>query len=149
MSGRLALLALVSAATGLGQYVYEPPDDSRWVWNGTAATTVTYTPTTTYELAFPGAGGSFMSRTPIAGMSRTPIAGPNPNDYEVKSSLGLKAGGGTYIQFVRADSALVQPGAGSYLSAEIAMPAAFSGTGIATLNLNQCVSGTVTQLAST
>ncbi len=151
MSGRFLLLALASVATGFGQYVYDSTDGwsgyapigSRWAQNGSP--TLTYNGPPSYSpyvnLAFPGTGGSLIDVVPLSGS--------NPNDYEVQSTLGLKAGGGTYIQFLRAGSNAVQAGTGSYVSAEIVMPPAFTGTGTATLNVNQSVNGVLTQLAST
>jgi RHS repeat-associated protein len=94
--------------------------------------------------------GGFLTFSSSGSMGLIPaISGPNPNDYEVNSTLGLKSGYGTYINFMRASSTSVVAGQGSYISAEIVMPASFQQTGTATLNINQCVNGTVTRLAQT
>jgi hypothetical protein len=86
-------------------------------------------------------GGSFIFNPPVSGT--------NPNDYEVRSTLYLNGGGGTYIHFLRANSSSVQPGTGSYISAEVVVPNTLTSYTMGTLNVNQCINGTVTQLAGT
>jgi hypothetical protein len=122
---------------------YSPP--SRWTQNGGLSWTdnnnrTPYTWDYNYYgfLTFPSNGSLVLN---------TAIPESNTNDYEINSTLGLKSGYGTYIHFVRTSSAAVQAGSGSYISAEIAMPAVFQQTGVATLNINQCINGTVTRLA--
>ena len=70
-------------------------------------------------------------------------SGGSANDYEVTSTLALNSGGGTYIHFFRMSSGTVESGSGSYISVELVIPSGFTSPGSATLNINQCVSGTV------
>jgi hypothetical protein len=107
-------------------------DSSRWRTNGSVSFA-------SYGATFPGGGGSLISVPAISG---------TPGDYEVNSTLALKSAGGTYIEFLRADSTSVTAGSGSYTSVELVIPTGFVSPGAATLNINQCVSGTVTQIAS-
>jgi hypothetical protein len=88
-----------------------------------------------------GSGGSVMSTKAVSGVT---------TDYEVKSQM-TAASGANYVQFVRASSTSVVAGSGSYISVELNVltytgsPASVA----ATLNVNQCVSGTVTTISST
>ena len=107
-------------------------DASRWQNNGG-----TFSGTL---VNFSGSGGSLISLEAISGT--------NSNDSETDTTLALKGGGGTYIQFFRANSTSVQAGSGSYVSVEIATPSGFTSPGAATLKVNQCASGTVTQIGS-
>ena len=140
MRGRLVGLALICAAGLQGQYAYD--GQLAGTWNGTAYTAsvsgawppVSYT-------SFTGSGGGSVIDTAT-------VSGSNPNDYEVKSTLYV-TGPGTLVHFLRANSTSVQPGSGSYISAEIAVPLGAASYTAATLNVNQCVNGTVTQLGST
>jgi hypothetical protein len=77
------------------------------------------------------------------------VSGTNSNDYEVESQFS-PASGANYVHFLRAGSTTVQAGSGSYISVELNV-AAYTGSPAsvaAVLNLKQCVSGTVTTLAS-
>jgi len=91
-------------------------------------------------MTFSSTGGSYISFVPISGES--------PNNNEVDATLALKSGGGTYIQFLRADSNSVQAGSGSYVSVEITIPSGYQSPGAATLTINQCSKGTVSQIGS-
>jgi hypothetical protein len=136
----ISLLLPLCATTAFGQYVYDyvkspvVSDTSRWSSNGSPAFTSS-------GVTFAGAGGSLISIPAISGS--------NSNDYEVTSTVALKAGGGTYIHFFRTSSGTVQSGSGSYLSAELVIPTGFTSPGFATLNINQSVSGQITQVGST
>jgi hypothetical protein len=149
MKLRLALLFNLCVAAGFGQYVWDytknpvVADTNRWSSNGSPSYG-------SYGVNFSGPGGSLIS---IPGISvENPTTGQltssNSSDYEVSSTLALKSGGGTYIHFLRASSGTVVSGAGSYISVEIVIPSNFTSPGAATLNVNQCINGTITQLGS-
>ena len=139
MKTRVVLVGLFAAAAAFGQYTYdysESPvisDSTRWSTNGSPSFT-------SLGVTFSSAGGSLISIPAISGASSS--------DYEVNSTLALKSGGGTYIHFFRTSSGTVPAGWGRYRSAEIDFPGGFTSPGTATLNINQCTSGTVTLLAS-
>jgi hypothetical protein len=131
---RLLLLAVCSSFTAFGQYVYDSAAGAgTWSWatNGSV--------TTGPPANFSGTGGSIISNTAVSGTA---------TDYEAASTLTLAGGGGTYIHFLRT-SANTVAGSGSYLSAEIVVPSGFTSPGAATLNINQCTSGSITLVAST
>ena len=108
-------------------------DGTRWSSNGSVAYG-------SYGANFSGAGGSLISIPAITSV--------NPSNYEVTSTLAINSGGGTYIHFFRASGGTVQAGSGTYFSVEIVIPSGFTSPGPATVNFNQCVSGTVTTLHS-
>jgi hypothetical protein len=142
-SGTRWIVAVVAGVTSLfGAYTYdysESPviaDSTRWSSNGSPSFSST-------GVTFSGSGGSLISQVPISVES-----GGSQNDYEVNTTLALNSGGGTYIHFLRASSNTVEAGSGSYVSVELVIPSGFSGSGAATLNVNQCTNGTVTQLGS-
>jgi hypothetical protein len=128
------VLALCSGTAAYGQYVYDSVAAAgSWSWatNGT----VTAGP----PANFSGTGGSIISNTAVSGSA---------TDYEAASTLAVTAGGGTYIHFLRTSANTLVAGSGSYLSAEIVVPAGFTSPGTATLNINQCTSGSITLLAA-
>lgn len=139
MKPRLALFALLSAACAYGAYTYEFPMP-------TAQYISSWYANSTYWSA--NTSGSAFSEIWVPTVS----SGANSNDYEVNATLALVPGGGTYIAYLRATSnGLSSPGgcAGSYVSVEIAVPSSYqSGPAAGQLTVNQCVSGTVTQLGS-
>ena len=140
MKFRLLVLLHFCVAAGFGQYVWDysknpvVSDGTRWSTNGSPAYG-------SYGVNFSGSGGSLISIPAISGV--------NPSNYEIRSTLAINGGGGTYIHFFRTSGGTVQAGSGSYLSAEVVIPSGFTSPGAATLNFNQCVSGTVTTLGST
>jgi hypothetical protein len=138
MKRPIALLAVCAGSLGAYTYDYSQSpviqDSVRWATNGSP----TYTSS---GVNFGGAGGSLIS---IPAMT-----GQYPDSYEVDTTLSLKSGGGTYIQFLRTNSSTVQTGSGTYLSIEIVVPTGWTSPGYAQLNVNQCVNGSVTQLAGT
>lgn len=145
MKTRLLLLAAFSATLLPAAYVYEmnlsgfplPPESTL---NGSASS-VFGMPTVSFS-----SPGSYISTAAIPA---------TPNDYEINTPIILGTGGGTYVHYLRASSnALAAPGscAGSYISTEIAVSGTYVATGdpaaAAQLNINQCVSGTLTSLGS-
>ena len=134
MKWRLALLILAASAVAHAQYVWDYSGigpytgyANGWVVNGDA----------TFAAA---SGGSALWPTTVTGV--------NPNDYEINTTLLLKAAGGTYMHFLRANSTSVLPGTGSYISVEYAVPSNWQSGATVPVAINQCISGTVTQLGS-
>lgn len=78
------------------------------------------------------------------------VAGANPNDYEVSGILGPTYGGTSYIHFLRASSASVQSGIGSYISVELTLPyySDPNAIGLTQMTVNQAINGVVTNLSS-
>jgi len=82
------------------------------------------------------------------------VQGPNAENYEVSSDLVLQAGGGDYVQYLRASTNALSKGStgqGSYLAVELQSPTFNSTTGNCSgyLAVYQASSGSVTQLTST
>jgi RHS repeat-associated protein len=133
------LLFNLCVVAGFGQYVWDYSvnpvysDTTRWSSNGGPSYG-------SNGVNFSGSGGSLISIPAISGV--------NSSNYEVTSTLTITGGGGTYIHFFWTSGGTVQAGSGSYVSAEIVIPGGFTSPGNATLNINQCVSGTVTNLSS-
>lgn len=73
------------------------------------------------------------------------------SDYDVTSTLALKAGGGTYIHVLRASWTGVSScfNGYSYTSVELVIPSSFTSPGAATLNINECVAGSMQAKGST
>jgi YD repeat-containing protein len=149
---RLIVLFDVVAAVGLAQsqftwdYSKTPvvSDSTGWNTNGSATFS-------SGGVTFSGAGGSLISTPGI------PITNPTTNlsepgttspDYDVVSTLTFGSGGGTWIQFLRANSNTVKSGSGTYVSVELVVPSGFTSPGAATLNIKQCVNGTLSSLGS-
>jgi hypothetical protein len=138
MRNRLLALGLGLAVRAFGAgYVYdywESPviaDSTRWSSNGSPS--------------FSSTGVSFSSAGSL--ISIPAISGVNPNDYEVNTTLAIKAGGADFIQFLRAANGRVTPGSGSYVSVELTVPAGFPNGGQGTLCVYQYVNGSATGLA--
>jgi hypothetical protein len=131
MKGRLLSLGL-AAALAANAYTWDFTSSTPWDGSGSFASNGSKQ-VTSGGVTF--SGGGSMIWTPA-------VSGTNPNDYDVQSSLSV-AHGNTFIHFLRASSTSVQSGSGSYVSAELVT----SGPGLATLNIKQCVSGTVSLLA--
>ncbi len=141
MKSRVAVLFFACMATAFGQYTWDytknpvVSDTTRWSSNGSPSYG-------SYGANFSGSGGGSLISTPA-------ISGSNSSDYEVTSTLALNSGGGTYIHFFRTSGGTVESGSGSYFSAEIVVPSSFTSPNAVTLNIKQCVNGTVTLLGST
>lgn len=76
--------------------------------------------------------------------------GTSSADYEVNTIINVSgAAGATFIHFLRASAQTVVSGSGSYTSVELTLPSNFTLPGTATLNINQCVSGSVTNQGHT
>ena len=139
---RAQVLALLAGwpALAFGGYTYDypvnlnSPNPSQWAINGGPSFTAP-------GVTFGGNGGSMMLTATVPGAS--------PYDYEINTTLALKSAGGVYIHFVRASSGSDVAGTGNYVSAEIDVPTPFNSPGLATLNINQCTNGSVTNLSST
>jgi hypothetical protein len=134
---RLAVLFLGSALAALAQ-------SAGYVWDYSG-----------YG-AFAGYGGGVLNGdTTLASAGGgsaiwpTTVSGANPNDYEVNTSLLLKTAGGTYMHFLRAATTTVLPGIGTYISVELAVPSNWQAGGAVPLSVNQCVNGSLIQLAGT
>ena len=136
MKTRLLLAGLASALCSFGAYTYDfsalPTDDpTNWTINGS-----------------PQWGGGFVyfdSPDGPGSMIYSPtVTGTNSNDYEVASVEG-SGWSGTNVHYLRATSNALATsstsGTGSYISVEF-LP---SGS----LTVNQCVSGSLTQLGHT
>jgi hypothetical protein len=124
-----------STAVGrFGAYTYDyaqspvTPDSVRWQANGTASFNSS-------GVTFPGSGGSLISLPAISGT--------NPADYEIKTTLAIPYGSGTYILFFRTDSAYDQSGGGSYVSVELTV----GGPGYGAVVVNQRTGGSSMQIS--
>ncbi len=141
-----SLLGLVGSVSAFGQYAYDISGSyvnaAAFSANGTYSTSATIT-------QFTGGGGSLILPTAISGA--------NANDYEVNTVLGMTSAGGTFIHYVRASTdaraSLTGGGAGicagSYISVEAALSTAIPAGAFpvaAQLNVNQCVSGSLSNL---
>ena len=132
MKGRLLCLGL-AAALWANAYTWDFTSSTPWdgsgsfTWNGDVERG--------QGVIFP-AGGSLIW-TPT-------VSGANPNDYDIESVLAINGDASTFIHFLRASSTGVMAGVGSYVSAELVT----TGPGLATLNIRQCVNGTVSLMAS-
>ena len=127
------LLAVAGAAFGQANFAWDysyigGPYTNNWTQNGDQ----------TYASA---SGGSNIWNVAVSGV--------NPNNYDIDTSIYPSAGGGTYIHFLRASSTSVLPGSGSYISVQITPAANWVSGGSATLVVNQCVSGTISQIGGT
>ena len=140
MTRRAAILFCASALTALAQ-------SSNFVWDYSG-----WGPDLRYGGSAYGwvvnGDGTFASTGGGSDMWPTGVSGANPNDYEINTTLLLNSPGGTYMHFLRAATTVV-PGSGSYISVELAVPSNWQSGGAVPLAVNQCVNGTVTQLAST
>jgi len=76
------------------------------------------------------------------------VSGASADDYELDTTIFPGGGGGTYVHFLHASSTSVMPGAGSYISVEVTPASNWQSGGMATLAINQWVSGSVTQLSA-
>ncbi|MGA3044868.1 MAG: hypothetical protein ABSF54_29175, partial [Bryobacteraceae bacterium] len=83
-------------------------------------------------------------------ISKLAVQGPSSTNYEVNTTLALKANGGYFVQYLRATSNALT-GTGSYVSVELQNPTFNASTGAcaATLAGFESINGTVTQLYST
>jgi RHS repeat-associated protein len=106
-----------------------------------------YPPGGTGSFAYNG-DATFSASTGGSEIWTATVSGANPNDYEVYTTLSLKSAGGTYMHFLRAGTT-VTPGVGSYISVEITVPSGWHSGGSAPIAVNQCSSGTITNIAST
>jgi hypothetical protein len=150
MKTQFLALALLSATCAFGAYTYEFPlfpaydnpstfSSTSWTSNGT----VPSWPYPTYTGSFSSAGSLIWVPT---------VSGTNSNDYGVNTTFTLASGGGTFINYLRANSSALASSAsctGSYVSVEIAVPSTYtSGPAAAQLNVNQCSGGSLTSLGS-
>lgn len=146
-SAATLVLWLAACIPALGQYTWDltqspvAQDPAHWTQNGSVA----FGSPTTFS-----SGGALIYNQTISGL--------NSNDYEIDATYSLKSGGGSYIQFVRADQ-------GSSVSSSGGMTTCYGNSvfldiGIAPWNFNpsgatelmslfQCSSGTMTYLVGT
>lgn len=140
--GNIALIGLLAVA-GAQAYTYDYSEPNlQYRQQGVWYTNGYFNPSGSYvEFGVQGSGTAGASI--IYG---TAVSGANPNDYEVASTIEAYSGA-TFIHFMRASSN-AYPGVGSYISAELVVPVLGGASAASTLNINQCVNGTVTRLGS-
>jgi hypothetical protein len=103
-----------------------------------------------FPLQFGSAGSMMLVPAVPATNPTTNLAEPNTSssDYDVSSTLN-PFGGGTFVHYLRASSDILHPGSGNYTGVALVAPSGFQLSGSVTVNISQCVNGTVTQLGST
>ncbi len=150
MKVRLLLYSFLVVGPAFGGYTYDVVSPAS-LYSGPGYATTSYW--TEYGTA-PSVGTAYASVFGSAGsvILVPAISGASPNDYEVKTTLTTGAGGGTYVNYLRAGSGALASsgsGAGSYISVEIAVPGTYvSGPAAAELTVHQCSGGSVTTLGS-